>query len=198
MATDPLNAHLITRVGDGQGTVSVEWHHDEDTSIEVRFVVVAVPAVGWRFSHWMMKSQFASDYYRTVGNPYAYYLTPTGSYSEVVFEAYFEIDPDYPPSPPEYTISVSGSPSGGGTATGGGTYAGGATCTISATAASGYHFTKWVCSDGREITDASYTFAVSASLTFTAQFEEGTGMPLYDATAGTIMFGSNGEILFDG
>lgn len=97
-----------------------------------------------------------------------------------------------------FTISTSANPGGGGTTAGGGTYSTGATCMISATAASGYHFVKWVCSDGREITDASYTFAVSASLTFTAQFEEGTGLPLCDGTSGEIMFGKNGEILFDG
>lgn len=97
-----------------------------------------------------------------------------------------------------YAISVAANPSDGGTVSGGGTYADGAACTISATAGSGRIFTKWVCSDGSEITDASYTFTVSASLTFTAQFEDGTGMPICDGTSGEIMFGENGEILFDG
>ena len=197
MATDPKNAHLITRVGGGQGSVSVEWHHEEDTALSIPFAVVAVPDTGWRFSHWMMKSQSASDYYRTVGNPYAHYLMPTSYYSEIVFEAYFEIDPNYKPTG-DHTITVLSNPQGGGAVTGGGTYVEGSTCTIAATAGAGYHFTKWVCSDGREIAEASHSFTVSSSLTFTAQFEEGTDMPLCDATTGEILFGKNGEILFDG
>ena len=196
MATDPKNAHLVTSVGGGSGSVTVEWHHEDDTALTIPFTVTAVPSPGWKYAYWMLKTQNANQAYKTVGNPYDFYLSPTSYYSEVVFEAYFEEDPEYQPT--DHTITVAANPSNGGTVSGGGTYADGATCTISATAGSGRHFTKWVCSDGREITDASYTFTVGSSLTFTAQFAEGTGMPLCDGTSGQIMFGSNGEILFDG
>lgn len=165
----------------------------------------AAPDSGWAFAGWKRKTTVTTNGSPSVFGPedleegavFSSELIMYGSGNgwstqwDSEYQAVFE-------QVPTFVISTSANPQGGGTVTGGGTYASGATCTISATAASGYRFTKWVCSDGREIADASYTFTVGSSLTFTAQFAEGTGMPLCDGTSGQIMFGSNGEILFDG
>lgn len=96
----------------------------------------------------------------------------------------------------QHVIATASNPPAGGTTTGGGTYAQGASCTITATPASGYHFVKWTCSDGTEAADATHTFTVTSSLTFTAQFREYTHMPLF-GTGGAILFGSGGSILCD-
>jgi len=201
---ETLKSRLVTRVGSGNGRVEVAWgdiyYYDSGGDPwYAKYTVTAVPDSGWKFAYWMAKEQGSSAYYQGITNPTSDAVVASayaGNENEDVYEAYFEEDPEYQPT--DHTITVVANPSDGGTVSGGGTYADGATCTISATAASGYHFIKWGCSDGREIADASYTFAVSASLTFTARFEEGTGLPLYDGTSGEILFGKNGEILFDG
>lgn len=67
-------------------------------------------------------------------------------------------------------INVVASPSGGGTTTGSGSYQAGSQITISATAATGYKFSKW--SDG--VTTPSRTITVGeTSATYTAEFVDG-------------------------
>jgi hypothetical protein len=71
---------------------------------------------------------------------------------------------------PNYTVSVSCSPSDGGTATGGGTYQQGQTCTVTATANAGYTFSNWT-EDGEVVyTNASYTFTVNGDRNLVANF----------------------------
>ena len=64
------------------------------------------------------------------------------------------------------TVALSASPAGSGTVTGGGQYDAGASATISAVAASGFHFVKW--SDNN--TSATRTVTVNADLTLQAIF----------------------------
>jgi len=72
----------------------------------------------------------------------------------------------------KFTISVSATPSGGGTVSGGGECEYGQSCTVSATAASGYTFSKWT-EDGTQVsTNANYTFTVSSARTLVAHFTE--------------------------
>ena len=69
-----------------------------------------------------------------------------------------------------YTISASASPTAGGTVTGAGTYASGATCTLTATPATGYEFSKWTKNGTQVSTNATYSFTVSANATYVANF----------------------------
>ena len=72
----------------------------------------------------------------------------------------------------EYTITTTANPIEGGTVTGAGTYDQGATCTLTATANEGYDFVNWT-KNGIEVsTDASYSFTVTESAAFVANFEE--------------------------
>ena len=73
-----------------------------------------------------------------------------------------------------YTVSASASPSAGGTVTGAGSYASGSTCTLKATPATGYEFTKWTKNGTQVSTNATYSFTVSANATYVANFSEVT------------------------
>ena len=66
----------------------------------------------------------------------------------------------------KYTISLSASPANGGTVSGAGSYDAGSTANISATAASGYTFSRW--SDGN--TSESRTITVNENNSLTAIF----------------------------
>jgi hypothetical protein len=78
---------------------------------------------------------------------------------------------------PRYTISTLASPSTGGITTGGGTFSPGDGVTLSAIPASGYKFVSWTVNSGFVpvivSTNAVYSFAVSGSLTITANFVPG-------------------------
>ena len=69
-----------------------------------------------------------------------------------------------------YTISATASPTAGGTVSGAGSYADGATCTLTATPATGYEFTKWTKNGTQVSTNASYSFTVSGDATYVATF----------------------------
>ncbi len=73
---------------------------------------------------------------------------------------------------PQYTITVNANNNSWGTVTGGGTYNAGATCTLTATPASGYQFQSWKKNGSVVSTDATYTFTVNESATYTAYFGE--------------------------
>ncbi|MBR5725408.1 MAG: leucine-rich repeat protein, partial [Muribaculaceae bacterium] len=73
-----------------------------------------------------------------------------------------------------YTILASANPSNGGSVSGGGTYNYGATCTLTATANTGYTFTNWT-EDGTVVsTSAIYSFTVTSSGTYVANFGQNT------------------------
>lgn len=84
---------------------------------------------------------------------------------------------------PEYTITVKSSSDSYGTVSGGGTVESGKTLTISATAKSGYKFTKW--NDGN--TSNPRTITVSGNATYTAYFEANTHTVNFKNDAGTIL-----------
>ena len=188
---------LAANVGQGTATFSVtgSWTYGDSTNFAdyTTYKFVATPANGWRFVGWEIRHRsqsYASNYDGqwsdwTSWISFSSSSTETwevvteyhysGAYGSGVGRYEYEVRAVF--AEEGFTVAVdvsSESPANSGSVSGGGTYASGATCTISATAASGYRFTKWVCSDGREITDVSYTFTVGSSLTFTAQFEEGT------------------------
>ena len=90
-----------------------------------------------------------------------------------------------------YTVSASASPSNGGTVSGAGSYASGATCTLTATPATGYEFTKWTKNDTQVSTNATYSFTVSANATYVANFTEVTTPDPGASTEITIGSGSS-------
>jgi len=90
-----------------------------------------------------------------------------------------------------YTVSASASPSNGGTVSGAGSYASGATCTLTATPATGYEFTKWTKNGTQVSTNATYSFTVSANATYVANFTEVTTPDPGTTTEITIGSGSS-------
>lgn len=95
--------------------------------------------------------------------------------------------------PTTYTITTAVSPVGGGTTTGDGTYSSGASCTITATQAAGYTFIRWEKNGAQVSTNASYTFTVSESATYTAVFEAAT-----TATITIVARNGWGHVQFEG
>ena len=100
----------------------------------------------------------------------------------------------------QYTISASANPSNGGTVSGGGTYNHGSTCTLTATANTGYNFMNWT-KDGTVVsTNATYSFTVTSSGTYVANFGQNTYTILASANpsnggsvsgGGTYNYGAN-------
>lgn len=69
-----------------------------------------------------------------------------------------------------YVITASASPAEAGNVTGARTYSCGATATLSATANTGYTFTKWTENNVQVSTNANYSFTVSEARTLVANF----------------------------
>ena len=69
-----------------------------------------------------------------------------------------------------YSISASANPSAGGSVSGGGTFNYGSTCTLTATANTGYSFTNWTKNGTVVSTNANYSFTVTGSGTYIANF----------------------------
>lgn len=69
-----------------------------------------------------------------------------------------------------YTITAAVNPTESGTITGAGSYVSGESCTLTATANEGYTFANWTKNDTEVSTDASYTFTVSESAAYVANF----------------------------
>ena len=70
-----------------------------------------------------------------------------------------------------YTITASANPTNGGTVTGGGTFTYGQNCTLTATPATGYNFVRWTKNGQQVSTNATYTFTVTESAAYVAQFQ---------------------------
>ena len=111
-------------------------------------------ANGWRFKWFNIGARNFTD------NPYHY-----GYQDEGYINAYAVFE-----QVTTYSITTAVSPAGGGTTTGDGTYSPGASCTITATPAAGYTFVRWEKNGSQVSTNASYTFTVSESATYTAVF----------------------------
>ena len=70
-----------------------------------------------------------------------------------------------------YTITVTANPANGGTVSGGGNFNYGQSCTLTATPATGYNFVRWTKNGQQVSTNATYTFSVTESAAFVAQFQ---------------------------
>ena len=73
-----------------------------------------------------------------------------------------------------YNITVSANPVNGGTVSGSGTYQSGQSCTITAQPAAHYTFLRWTKNGQQVSTNASYTFTVTESANYVAQFQAQT------------------------
>ena len=100
----------------------------------------------------------------------------------------------------QYTITATANPTNGGTVSGGGTFNYGQSCTLTATPASGYTFLRWTKNGTQVSTSANYTFTVTESGAYVAQFQvqnytiTATANPVEGGTAsggGTYTYGQN-------
>ena len=92
---------------------------------------------------------------------------------------------------PVYTVSVESKNNEWGIVSGGGTFEEGETATITAVAATNYKFVNWTKDDAEVSTENPYTFAVTESATYVANFEEITKYTINvtimdDAKMGTV------------
>ena len=71
----------------------------------------------------------------------------------------------------QFTITATAYPTNGGTVTGNGTYTYGQSCTLSASSATGYTFVNWTKNGIQVSTIATYTFTVTESATYQANFQ---------------------------
>ena len=77
-----------------------------------------------------------------------------------------------------YVVTTVANPAEGGTVTGTGNYIAGATCTLTATPAEGYTFINWTKNGSVVSTSNPYSFAVTESGTYVANFELADNDPL--------------------
>ena len=90
---------------------------------------------------------------------------------------------------PVYTVSVASNNNEWGIANGGGTFEEGQSATITAVAATNYKFVNWTKDDAEVSTENPYTFAVTESATYVANFVEKTKYTInvtYDNIMGTV------------
>jgi hypothetical protein len=130
--------------------------------------LTATANIGYTFTNWTKNGLVVST-----SASYSFTVTSSGTYV-----ANF--------SQNTYTISASASPTAGGTVSGGGTYNYGNTCTLTATANTGYTFTNWTKNGTQVSTNETYTFTVTESASYVANFEEegatcGIIFDLYDS-----------------
>ena len=131
----------------GSATGGGAFHYGDNCT------VIATPANGYTFLRWTENGN-------QVSNSANYTFTVTGNRTLV---AQFQAQ--------TYTITASADPTTGGTVTGGGTFNYGQSCTLTATPATGYNFVRWTKNGQQVSTNATYTFSVTESAAFVAQFQ---------------------------
>ena len=114
--------------------------------------VIATPANGYTFLRWTENGN-------QVSTNATYTFTVTGNRTLV---AQFQQQ--------SYTITATANPTNGGIVTGGGTFNYGQSCTLTATPATGYTFVRWTKNGMQVSTNATYTFTVTESAAYVAQF----------------------------
>ena len=130
------------------GTVTGGGTYQQGQSCTVH----ATPATGYTFVKWTENGAQVS----TNAN---YTFTVTGNRNLV---AQFQAQSFY--------IAANAIPNYGGSVTGGGSYNYGQSCTLTATAVPGYYFVNWTKNGTQMSTDATYTFTVTESATYNANF----------------------------
>ena len=116
-------------------------------------VIEAVANEGYSFVEWKLNDDEVIS------------TTPTYMFNvteNVAFVAYFALN--------TYEITATANPADGGTVTGAGTYNYGESCTLTAAAAEGYTFVNWTLDGVVVSTSANYTFTVTESNDYVANF----------------------------
>ncbi|MBQ6772262.1 MAG: hypothetical protein IJP44_14960, partial [Bacteroidales bacterium] len=150
-------AIVVTANPEVGGTVMGAGTYDEGTLVTLR----AIPNAGYSFVNWTVGNEVISN-----SPTYKFMVTEVVNYV-----ANFELN--------SYEITATANPESGGTVTGAGTYDHFSTCTLTATANTSYHFVNWT-KDGEIVTtDPTYSFEVSGSADYVANFE----LNSYDVTA---------------
>ena len=119
---------------------------------EVTLSATANP--GSDFLWWVVDGTQISD------NPYTFTVT-----EDITVQAVFSSE--------VYMITATANPNDGGTLTGFGGYTYGQTCTLTATPNEGYLFQNWTINGAEVSTSATYSFSVTESADFVANFVEG-------------------------
>ena len=115
--------------------------------------LTATPATGFEFLEWTKDGVSVSDF-----SDYSFTVTEPAEYVAVFAASIF-------------TVTATASPANGGTVAGDGTYTHGQSCTLTATPATGYNFVRWTKNGQQVSTNANYTFNVTESAAFVAQFQ---------------------------
>jgi uncharacterized protein YjiK len=115
--------------------------------------LTATANTGYTFTNWTKNGTIVST-----NSIYSFTVTEDASYV-----ANFELN--------SYTITATANPTEGGIVTGAGTYNHGSTCTLTATANIGYTFINWTKNGTVVSTSAIYSFTVTSSGTYVANFE---------------------------
>lgn len=153
-----LNSYSITvsAAPENYGSVSGSGDYDHGQSC----TVTATANAGYAFTNWTEDGV-------VVSTNASYTFTATDNRTLV---ANFEVR--------NYTIAVIANPSGGGVVSGGGTnFLYGRSCTVTATANSGYTFTKWTENGNVVSTNARYTFTVTDNRNLVANFTQNSPHP---------------------
>ena len=165
----PPTQYTLTVVSNNTawGTVSGGGTYNEGATA----TLTATAATGYRFVQWQDGN---------TQNPRTVTVTGNATYT-----ATFEAIP-----PTQYTLTVVSNNTAWGTVSGGGTYNEGATATLTATAATGYHFVQW--QDGN--TQNPRTVTVTANATYVATFADNVGID--DVEAAVISVAPNPATVF--
>lgn len=142
------NTYNVTLSSGGYGTVSPAGTSVVDANGS--FTATATPANGYHFTAWKelpAQTQVSTD------NPYTFSVT-----RNISLAAYFAVN--------NYTVTATSANTTMGSVSGGGSYDHGSTATLTATAATGYHFVEW--QDGNQLNPRGVI--VTGDSAFTATF----------------------------
>jgi hypothetical protein len=191
----PVTYYNITATADptAGGSVTGTGSYAEGASV----TLTATANTGYTFTKWTKNGTQV-----TTSTTYTVTVTEDADYV-----AHFTLN--------SYNVTATATPSEGGTVSGGGTFNHGTSCTLTATANTGYTFTKWTKNGVQVSTNATYTFNVteaadyvavftinSYNITATANPEQGgiiTGAGSYNHGAScTLTAIANDDYLFEG
>ena len=156
VATFSQNSYAVTVSADPTdgGTVSGDGNYVHGQTATLN----ATANTGYSFTNWTKNGS-------VVSTNATYSFTVTGA---VDYVAHFTLN--------SYTVSATANPTAGGSITGTGTYNHGASATLTAIPATGYSFTNWTKNGTPVSTDASFTFTVTESTDFVANFSQNSYM----------------------
>ncbi len=152
------------------GTVSGAGSYYENTQC----TLTATPATGYTFTNWKKGNN-------VVSTDATYTFTVTSSTAGEYTATFTAI--------PQYTITASANPTNGGTVSGGGTFYENTSCTLTATANTGYAFSKWTKNGTQVSTNPAYTFTVTAAGAYVANFDQ---LVAHSVTCNTVEGGTIG------